>query len=170
MKKTKWFVRKWNENCGHLKKYTDKWIKHIFFAVGQIDCGNKGRQIWWKKKRYIKLSELIYFRKEKEPRTLEPVKPEEFCKVSKIYVDNHDDQQDLFRRLLSSLWRTPHGQFEKQWFSTGYRVAIKHSYRFYKKKRSTKYMGISTLSRRKRMIQKLRSQINIFYKLFKWKK
>jgi hypothetical protein len=87
-----------------------------------------------------------------------------------MYMDNHDDQQDLFRRLLSTLENSTWSVWKRNEFSTGYQVAINTAIVFLKKEKIDKYMGISTLSKRKRMIQKLRSQINIFYKLFKMKK
>ncbi|UZJ63535.1 sigma-70 family RNA polymerase sigma factor [Sphingobacterium sp. KU25419] len=57
-------------------------------------------------------------------------------KVSRMYMDNLEDQQDLFQEIVMQLWRS-YGSFRKEsLFSTWlYRVAINTALMYFKKKK-----------------------------------
>ncbi|MBF7093351.1 RNA polymerase sigma factor [Flavobacterium sp. ALJ2] len=57
-------------------------------------------------------------------------------KVSKMYMDNHDDQQDLFQEIVCQLWKS-HDSFrnESQFSTWMYRVAVNTAIIFLKKEK-----------------------------------
>ena len=55
-------------------------------------------------------------------------------KVSKMYMDNHDDQQDLFQEIVCHLWKSYDSFRNESQFSTWmYRVAVNTAIVFLKK-------------------------------------
>ncbi|MFV8351995.1 RNA polymerase sigma factor [Flavobacterium sp. XS1P32] len=57
-------------------------------------------------------------------------------KVSKMYMDNHDDQQDLFQEIVCQLWKSYDSFRNESQFSTWmYRVAINTAIVFLKKEK-----------------------------------
>ncbi|CAM2859241.1 MAG: RNA polymerase sigma factor [Paludibacter sp.] len=57
-------------------------------------------------------------------------------KVSKMYMDNRDDQQDLFQEIICQLWRSYDSFRNESQFSTWmYRVAINTAIVFLKKEK-----------------------------------
>ena len=57
-------------------------------------------------------------------------------KVSKMYMDNHDDQQDLFKEIVCQLWKSYDSFRNESQFSTWmYRVAINTAIVFLKKEK-----------------------------------
>lgn len=57
-------------------------------------------------------------------------------KVSKMYMDTRDDQQDLFQEILCQLWKAYANFREESQFSTWmYRVAINTAIVFFKKEK-----------------------------------
>ncbi|MCV9931968.1 RNA polymerase sigma factor [Flavobacterium sp. LS1R47] len=57
-------------------------------------------------------------------------------KVSKMYMDNYDDQQDLFQEIVCQLWKS-HDSFrnESQFSTWMYRVAVNTAIIFLKKEK-----------------------------------
>jgi RNA polymerase sigma-70 factor (ECF subfamily) len=57
-------------------------------------------------------------------------------KVSKMYMDNHDDQQDLFQEIVCQLWKSYDTFRNESQFSTWmYRVAVNTAIVFLKKEK-----------------------------------
>ncbi|MDX6180816.1 RNA polymerase sigma factor [Flavobacterium sp. Fl-77] len=57
-------------------------------------------------------------------------------KVSKMYMDNHDDQQDLFQEIVCQLWKSYDSFRNESKFSTWmYRVAVNTAIVFLKKEK-----------------------------------
>lgn len=57
-------------------------------------------------------------------------------KVSKMYMDNHDDQQDLFQEIVCQLWKSYDSFRSESQFSTWmYRVAVNTAIIFLKKEK-----------------------------------
>ncbi|KAF2514533.1 RNA polymerase sigma factor [Flavobacterium foetidum] len=57
-------------------------------------------------------------------------------KVSKMYMDNHDDQQDLFQEIVCQLWKSYDTFRNESQFSTWmYRVAVNTSIVFLRKEK-----------------------------------
>ena len=57
-------------------------------------------------------------------------------KVSKMYMDTHDDQQDLFQEIICQLWRSYDSFRNESQFSTWmYRVAVNTAIVFLKKEK-----------------------------------
>jgi RNA polymerase sigma factor (sigma-70 family) len=57
-------------------------------------------------------------------------------KVSKMYMDNHDDQQDLFQEIVCQLWKSYDSFRNESQFSTWmYRVAVNTAIVFLKKEK-----------------------------------
>ncbi|MBS7232535.1 RNA polymerase sigma factor [Flavobacterium psychroterrae] len=57
-------------------------------------------------------------------------------KVSKMYMDNHDDQQDLFQEIICQLWKSYDSFRNESQFSTWmYRVAVNTAIVFLKKEK-----------------------------------
>ena len=57
-------------------------------------------------------------------------------KVSKMYMDNRDDQQDLFQEIVCQLWKSYDSFRNESQFSTWmYRVAINTAIVFFKKEK-----------------------------------
>lgn len=67
-------------------------------------------------------------------------------KVSKMYMDTHDDQQDLFQEIICQLWKSYDSFRNESQFSTWmYRVAVNTAIVFLKKekKKVDKYEIVS---------------------------
>ncbi|MFE3867402.1 RNA polymerase sigma factor [Flavobacterium sp. LS2P90] len=76
--------------------------------------------------------------KEKEPEFLNRIEKHKgiLYKVSKMYMDNHDDQQDLFQEIVCQLWKSYDSFRNESQFSTWmYRVAINTAIVFLKKEK-----------------------------------
>ncbi len=76
--------------------------------------------------------------KEKEPEFLKRIEKHKgiLYKVSKMYMDNHDDQQDLFQEIVCQLWKSFDSFRNESQFSTWmYRVAINTAIVFLKKEK-----------------------------------
>ena len=76
--------------------------------------------------------------KEKEPEFLNRIAKHKgiLYKVSKMYMDNHDDQQDLFQEIVCQLWKSYDSFRNESQFSTWmYRVAINTAIVFLKKEK-----------------------------------
>jgi RNA polymerase sigma factor (sigma-70 family) len=57
-------------------------------------------------------------------------------KVSKMYMDNRDDQQDLFQEIVCQLWKSYESFRNESQFSTWmYRVAVNTAIVFFKKEK-----------------------------------
>ncbi|TDE45595.1 RNA polymerase sigma factor [Flavobacterium rhamnosiphilum] len=57
-------------------------------------------------------------------------------KVSKMYMDNRDDQQDLFQEIICQLWKSYDSFRNESQFSTWmYRVAVNTAIVFFKKEK-----------------------------------
>ncbi|MET0946609.1 MAG: RNA polymerase sigma factor [Flavobacterium sp.] len=57
-------------------------------------------------------------------------------KVSKMYMDNHDDQQDLFQEIVCQLWKSYDSFRNESQFSTWmYRVAVNTAIVFLRKEK-----------------------------------
>jgi RNA polymerase sigma factor (sigma-70 family) len=89
-------------------------------------------------------------------------------KVSKMYMDNHDDQQDLFQEIICQLWKAYDSFRNESQFSTWmYRVAINTSIVFLKKEKRKvdKYELSSTNIREEESDSEVKeAQLNHFYK------
>ncbi len=89
-------------------------------------------------------------------------------KVSKMYMDTPEDQQDLFQEMILQIWKA-YGTFRNESkFSTWvYRVAINTAIVFYKKetKKVDKYMIVSdNVAEEKSDSEQKETQLNQFYK------
>lgn len=76
--------------------------------------------------------------KEKEPEFLNRIEVHKgiLHKVSKMYMDNRDDQQDLFQEIICQLWKSYDTFRNESQFSTWmYRVAINTAIVFFKKEK-----------------------------------
>lgn len=76
--------------------------------------------------------------KEKEQEFLKRIESHKgiLYKVSKMYMDNHDDQQDLFQEIVCQLWKSYDSFRNESQFSTWmYRVAINTAIIFLKKEK-----------------------------------
>lgn len=76
--------------------------------------------------------------KEKEQEFLNRIEKHKgiLYKVSKMYMDNHDDQQDLFQEIVCQLWKSYDSFRNESQFSTWmYRVAINTAIVFLKKEK-----------------------------------
>lgn len=76
--------------------------------------------------------------KEREPEFLTRIEKHKgiLYKVSKMYMDNHDDQQDLFQEIVCQLWKSYDSFRNESQFSTWmYRVAINTAIVFLKKEK-----------------------------------
>ncbi|WP_310377278.1 RNA polymerase sigma factor [Flavobacterium sp.] len=89
-------------------------------------------------------------------------------KVSKMYMDNADDQQDLFQEIVFQLWKAYDSFRNESQFSTWmYRVAINTSIVFLKKEKRKvdKYELSSTNIRDEESDSEIKEvQLNHFYK------
>lgn len=76
--------------------------------------------------------------KEKEQEFLNRIESHKgiLYKVSKMYMDNHDDQQDLFQEIVCQLWKSYDSFRNESQFSTWmYRVAVNTAIIFLKKEK-----------------------------------
>ncbi|MFH7015985.1 RNA polymerase sigma factor [Flavobacterium sp. FlaQc-47] len=76
--------------------------------------------------------------KEKEQEFLNRIQSHKgiLYKVSKMYMDNHDDQQDLFQEIICQLWKSYDSFRNESQFSTWmYRVAVNTAIVFLKKEK-----------------------------------
>lgn len=76
--------------------------------------------------------------KEKEQKFLKRIESHKgiLYKVSKMYMDNHDDQQDLFQEIVCQLWKSYDSFRNESQFSTWmYRVAVNTAIVFLKKEK-----------------------------------
>jgi len=76
--------------------------------------------------------------KEKEQEFLKRIESHKgiLYKVSKMYMDNHDDQQDLFQEIICQLWKSYDSFRNESQFSTWmYRVAVNTAIVFLKKEK-----------------------------------
>ncbi|MFG4000523.1 RNA polymerase sigma factor [Flavobacterium aquidurense] len=76
--------------------------------------------------------------KEKEQEFLNRIESHKgiLYKVSKMYMDNHDDQQDLFQEIVCQLWKSYDSFRNESQFSTWmYRVAVNTAIVFLKKEK-----------------------------------
>ena len=76
--------------------------------------------------------------KEKEQEFLKRIESHKgiLYKVSKMYMDNHDDQQDLFQEIVCQLWKSYDSFRNESQFSTWmYRVAVNTAIIFLKKEK-----------------------------------
>ena len=76
--------------------------------------------------------------KEKEQEFLKRIESHKgiLYKVSKMYMDNHDDQQDLFQEIVCQLWKSYDSFRNESQFSTWmYRVAVNTAIVFLKKEK-----------------------------------
>ncbi|MEG2101555.1 MULTISPECIES: RNA polymerase sigma factor [Flavobacterium] len=76
--------------------------------------------------------------KEKEQEFLNRIESHKgiLYKVSKMYMDNHDDQQDLFQEIICQLWKSYDSFRNESQFSTWmYRVAVNTAIVFLKKEK-----------------------------------
>ena len=76
--------------------------------------------------------------KEKEQEFLNRIESHKgiLYKVSKMYMDNHDDQQDLFQEIICQLWKSYDTFRNESQFSTWmYRVAINTAIVFLRKEK-----------------------------------
>jgi RNA polymerase sigma factor (sigma-70 family) len=89
-------------------------------------------------------------------------------KVSKMYMDNPEDQQDLFQEMIFQIWKAYENFRSESQFSTWmYRVAINTAIVFYKKetKKLDKYsIPSENIAEEKGDWQHKEAQINQFYK------
>lgn len=89
-------------------------------------------------------------------------------KVSKMYMDNHDDQQDLFQEIVCQLWKSYDSFRNESQFSTWmYRVAINTAIVFLKKEKRKvdKYEIVSENIKEETDDSEIKeSQIEHFYK------
>ena len=76
--------------------------------------------------------------KEKEQEFLKRIESHKgiLYKVSKMYMDNHDDQQDLFQEIVCQLWKSYDSFRNESQFSTWmYRVEVNTAIVFLKKEK-----------------------------------
>ncbi|MDA6068179.1 RNA polymerase sigma factor [Flavobacterium sp. AC] len=76
--------------------------------------------------------------KEKEQEFLDRIQSHKgiLYKVSKMYMDNHNDQQDLFQEIVCQLWKSYDSFRNESQFSTWmYRVAVNTAIIFLKKEK-----------------------------------
>lgn len=76
--------------------------------------------------------------KEKEQEFLKRIESHKgiLYKVSKMYMDNHEDQQDLFQEIVCQLWKSYDSFRNESQFSTWmYRVAVNTAIVFLKKEK-----------------------------------
>ena len=76
--------------------------------------------------------------KEKEQEFLNRIESHKgiLYKVSKMYMDNHDDQQDLFQEIICQLWKSYDTFRNESQFSTWmYRVAVNTAIVFLRKEK-----------------------------------
>lgn len=76
--------------------------------------------------------------KEKEQEFLKRIESHKgiLYKVSKMYMDNHDDQQDLFQEIVCQLWKSYDSFRNESQFSTWmYRVAVNTAIVFLRKEK-----------------------------------
>jgi len=76
--------------------------------------------------------------KEKEQEFLNRIEKHKgiLYKVSKMYMDNHDDQQDLFQEIVCQLWKSYDSFRNESQFSTWmYRVAVNTAIVFLRKEK-----------------------------------
>jgi RNA polymerase sigma factor (sigma-70 family) len=76
--------------------------------------------------------------KEKEQEFLKRIESHKgiLYKVSKMYMDNHDDQQDLFQEIVCQLWKSYDTFRNESQFSTWmYRVAVNTAIVFLRKEK-----------------------------------
>ncbi|SHL76634.1 RNA polymerase sigma factor [Flavobacterium chilense] len=76
--------------------------------------------------------------KEKEQEFLNRIESHKgiLYKVSKMYMDNHDDQKDLFQEIICQLWKSYDSFRNESQFSTWmYRVAVNTAIVFLKKEK-----------------------------------
>nr|WP_289663708.1 RNA polymerase sigma factor [Flavobacterium panacagri] len=76
--------------------------------------------------------------KEKEKEFLNRIESHKgiLYKVSKMYMDNHDDQQDLFQEIVCQLWKSYETFRNESQFSTWmYRVAVNTAIVFLRKEK-----------------------------------
>ncbi|CAM3652012.1 RNA polymerase sigma factor [Flavobacterium chungbukense] len=76
--------------------------------------------------------------KEKEQEFLNRIESHKgiLYKVSKMYMDNHDDQQDLFQEIVCQLWKSYETFRNESQFSTWmYRVAVNTAIVFLRKEK-----------------------------------
>ncbi|MEG0848430.1 RNA polymerase sigma factor [Flavobacterium plurextorum] len=76
--------------------------------------------------------------KEKEQEFLNRIESHKgiLYKVSKMYMDNHDDQQDLFQEIICQLWKSYDSFRNESQFSTWmYRVAVNTAIVFLRKEK-----------------------------------
>jgi RNA polymerase sigma factor (sigma-70 family) len=76
--------------------------------------------------------------KEKEQEFLNRIEKHKgiLYKVSKMYMDNHDDQQDLFQEIICQLWKSYDSFRNESQFSTWmYRVAVNTAIVFLRKEK-----------------------------------
>ena len=76
--------------------------------------------------------------KEKEQEFLNRIESHKgiLYKVSKMYMDNHNDQQDLFQEIVCQLWKSYDSFRDESQFSTWmYRVAVNTAIVFLKKEK-----------------------------------
>lgn len=89
-------------------------------------------------------------------------------KVSKMYMDNRDDQDDLFQEMICQLWKAYDSFRNESQFSTWmYRVAINTAIIFFKKeKRKVDNYALSSDDIKEEISDSeiKESQINHFYK------
>ncbi|MET0760229.1 MAG: RNA polymerase sigma factor [Flavobacterium sp.] len=89
-------------------------------------------------------------------------------KVSKMYMDNRDDQDDLFQEMICQLWKAYDSFRNESLFSTWmYRVAINTAIIFFKKeKRKVDNYALSSDDIKEEISDSeiKESQINYFYK------
>ena len=108
--------------------------------------------------------------KEKEPEFLKRIAKHKgiLYKVSKMYMDNHDDQQDLFQEIVCQLWKSYDSFRNESQFSTWmYRVAINTAIVFLKKEKRKvdKYEIVSENIKEEADDSEVKeSQIEHFYK------
>ena len=62
-------------------------------------------------------------------------------KISKMYMDNHDDQNDLFQEIVYQVWKSFHSFEGKSEFSTWlYRIALNTAIIFLKSKKRRSFI------------------------------
>lgn len=108
--------------------------------------------------------------KEKEQQFLSRIESHKgiLYKVSKMYMDNYDDQQDLFQEIICQLWKAYDSFRNESQFSTWmYRVAVNTAIVFLKKdkKKVDKYVIASDNIKEEETDSHIKeSQIEHFYK------
>ncbi len=89
-------------------------------------------------------------------------------KVSKMYMDNLDDQKDLFQEIIYQIWKSYNNFKNESLFSTWmYRVALNTAIVFLKneKRKPDKYeLPVSNFSIDERDSDEKENQLNHFYK------